>query len=102
MRTWMLSLLTLTACAGGGSRNETILALTGDATAGADVFSTSCAACHAADGTGGSGPALTDLVGTLSDDVIIDTVLDGSGDMAPVALPDQDMADLLAYLRDTF
>jgi mono/diheme cytochrome c family protein len=97
-----LFLLSLAACGGGTTRTEDILALTGDATTGATVYGSSCAACHAADGTGGTGSDLTAAIPGLTDAEIVDTIILGSGDMAPVNLPDQDVADVLAHLTATF
>lgn len=95
-------LLALTACAGGGTRTDDILALTGDATNGATVYGSSCTACHAADGTGGIGADLTAAIPGLTDAELVDTITLGSGDMAPVNLADQAVADLLAHLTATF
>lgn len=89
----------------GGGGNADILALTGDAAAGETVFtSTACssAACHGADGMSGSAPSLSGVVSARSDDQVIDAVLDGKGGMPPQNLTDQQMADVLAWLRDTF
>ncbi len=93
------SLLLLVAC--GGSSTDTA-SVTGDATAGADVYATSCAACHGASGEGGTGPAMADEVPGKSDAEIEDIVLNGEGSMQAVSLGDQDLADLLAYLRAEF
>ncbi len=95
----IVSLFLLVAC--GGTSTDTA-ALTGDATAGADVFATSCAACHGANGEGGSGPAMTDEVPGKTDAEVQDIILNGDGSMAPVPLEDQDLADLIAYLRAEF
>lgn len=107
MTTLTLALLTLIACGDkdddtGAGEFDAILALTGDAAAGATVFSSTCANCHGADGTGGSAPDISGAVGGYSDADLLDVVLNGSGSMAPVALEDQEAADLLAYVRDTF
>lgn len=73
----------------------------GDATAGATVFSDHCAACHAADGTGGSGPS---LAGTNEDDdaFIVDIIQNGLGDMPAQGLTDTETKDVLAWIRSTF
>ena len=100
-----LGLTTTLACGdkdGGGGEFDDILALDGDATAGGTKFSSTCAACHAADGTGGSGPSLVDAVPGYSDEELLDIMLNGNGDMAPVSLSDQEAADVLAYLIETF
>ena len=80
-----------------------ILALDGDATSGATVFSSSCSACHGSDGTGGSAPVdLTTHAATMSDEAIVDTVLNGVGGMPAISIDDQSIADVLAYIRSEF
>ncbi|MEM9458924.1 MAG: c-type cytochrome [Myxococcota bacterium] len=104
------AMLTTFACdsdeGGGGDRNASIKALTGDVSAGETVFSGSgcnSTACHGADGDSGpSAPRLTDVVGMRTDDELINSVLDGRGNMPPQSLEDQQMADVLAWLRDSF
>lgn len=93
------SLLLLVACGGGDTDTAS---LTGDATAGAEVYATSCAACHGASGEGGTGPALTDEVPGKSNAEIEEVVLNGEGSMPAISLGDQDLADLLVYLRAEF
>jgi len=90
------------------ARVEAILRLPSDAGAGASSFGL-CAvsSCHGADGNSGStGTPLRDEVPELSDEQLINIVLAGydEGDviMPPQNLSDQEMADLLAYLRDNF
>lgn len=85
-----------------GGNYDDILALTGDATAGATVFSDNCATCHGADGTGDSGPSLVAAVPGYSDEELLGIMLEGKGSMAAIALADQEAADVLAYLTETF
>lgn len=104
--------LTTAACdseegdGGGGDDNGGILELTGDAAAGQTVFTSgmcSTAACHGSDGnSGSSAPPLSDVVSGRSDEQLIDSVLDGRGAMPPQDLSDQEMADVLAWLRESF
>lgn len=105
MRNWLFLAAFAAACA-GGSKDETTDeptdAIVGDATAGGTVYSNNCAGCHSADGSGGSGPSLIAEVPELSDDEITTAVLEGKGGMPSFDLDDQEMADLLAYLRDSF
>lgn len=85
------------------ARIEAILALPGDVTAGEAVFARCAAAsCHGPDGNSGSGSPLSDEVPDLSDEGLVDVVLGGEEAMPPQALTDQEMADVLAYLRETF
>jgi len=81
---------------------DEVLALTGDVEAGATVYSDNCASCHAADGSGGTGPSLIEEVPETSDEEIVDIVLFGREAMPDLGLENQEVADVLAYLRDTF
>ena len=85
-------------------RPADILALEGDAAAGADLYAANCAACHGADGSGGTGPALTEEVPAHeSDEELLHHIIEGPGDMPSFDwMTDQQLADLLAYLRATF
>ena len=78
------------------------LYLDGDAAAGAGIYADSCAGCHAADGSGDQGPSLIAAVPEHTDVQIANIVTYGGGDMPAVDCHDQDLADLLAYLFDTF
>lgn len=98
MRRWMGLVLGIAACNGGdGGRADTILSLTGDETAGEALYADSCAVCHAADGSGGSGP---DLSGESVGGEVVGIILHGEDDMPGFAddFSDQDVADLLAWL----
>jgi mono/diheme cytochrome c family protein len=94
-------------------RTTTILGLEGDAMAGGTVFSATCATsdCHGPDGAGGPdapapGPPqpLDMLVPARTDEAIVNVMLDGLGNMKPLAgvLEDQQMADVLAYVNAEF
>jgi mono/diheme cytochrome c family protein len=94
----MLLLLSLLACADDARVGE-ILALTPDTDEGSALYATSCTGCHGTDATGGSGP---DLVSELhhSDEHLLVYILDGDGDMPSYAdWSDQELADLMGYLR---
>jgi mono/diheme cytochrome c family protein len=72
MRAWFLFLFTLTACASGAEAPDEVeidevLALTPDFDNGDAVYAASCAACHAADGTGGTGPSFVAAFETFHD-----------------------------------
>ena len=94
--------LTLAACAGGDAdktdtevdRVADIVALSGDAEAGATVYDGNCAGCHDSE----SYPDLTAT--TASDEDIATVILDGAGSMPgfEADLSDQDIADLIAYI----
>jgi len=97
--------LMLGACGGDEANDDriaAILELDGDVAAGATGYASNCASCHGADGEGGTGPAMADAV-TLSDEDIVDVVLNGVGGMPGFdSLEDQEIADILAFVTDTF
>lgn len=85
--------LALTGCA------ETI---TGDATAGADVYAANCASCHGADGTGDDANGFPNLVEEAPEAAEIEEyVRDGEGVMPAFegTLDDQEIADVVAYVE---
>jgi mono/diheme cytochrome c family protein len=97
------------ACGDDGSGNnessdarmETILALEGDASAAQADYMSVCAVCHDDDGSGS--PAGDDLTSiTLSDEVVVETILYGKGTMAPYenSFSDQQIADLTALVQN--
>lgn len=98
-------IIALLACSGGKDSGSDA---TGDATAGAEVYAGSCEGCHGADGTLGveiGGTPATDLnteVPEESDDELIDIILNGEGNMPAQSLSEQEAADCVAYLRETF
>ena len=92
----------LAACGGGideDTRVDTILDLEGDAVAGEAVYRDECATCHGLAGEGGIGPAMADAA-DLDEAALVTVVLDGVGDSMPPCdtLPDQDIADLVAFV----
>lgn len=67
--------------------------------------STGCDVCHGANGAGGAGPALSDIAAELADDEIADAIENGTdGGMPPAgdALTDDEIGDLVAYIRQEF
>lgn len=107
-----LMAVTAMACDAGGStdRVTTIESLTGDLASGETVYTENCAVCHLEDGTGDlNGGVGIDLVQLYTDEPngehdFIGTVLNGEGDMTAFAdmLDDQQIADVMAYLKDAF
>lgn len=83
----------------GGDTDEVVEG--GDAARGADVYADTCALCHGASGEGGLGPAMADQMGK-TDEELHDIIQNGKGDMAPVEISEQETADVIAYLRETF
>jgi mono/diheme cytochrome c family protein len=100
MEEGMFVLMMLVACSGGKDSGG----LVGDATNGEQVYTDTCAVCHGADGKLGSGGAadLTVEVPAQTDDQLTNVILNGYGDMAAQDVTDQEAADCVAYLRETF
>ena len=65
------------------------------------LFRQNCAICHGPDGSGGSTNAedLSVVVPKLTDAEIVDRMTNGYLVMPPQQLEDQEMADVLSYLR---
>jgi mono/diheme cytochrome c family protein len=123
---WLLALvvcggLGIAACGGddettsGGSCGATeaaaITSKTGAVATGTSGYaSAGCAdatSCHGPSGNDGNANAgdLPSLVPTLTDDQIATAIRCGKGSMAPLstsAVSDQQAADIIAYLRQTF
>jgi mono/diheme cytochrome c family protein len=87
----------------GASEVDAILALTGDATAGATTFGNVCAGCHGADGASGYAANLVEEIPSKDDAFIVNIIINGDGGGMPAQdLSDQEVADVLAYVRATF
>ena len=89
---------------GGHHQNKPpALLLDGDPSAGSKIFQETCgtAICHGPDGSGGSTNAedLSVVVPKLTDREIVDRMTNGYLVMPPQQLEDQEMADVLSYLR---
>ena len=107
-------LLTVVALASGcggddgdsGQRIDDILALSGSATAGEDVFMITCGdiVCHGPDGSVGAAPNLPEKIPELSRAEIVDIVVNGFEEMDPLGpdLTDQQIADAIAYVIGEF
>lgn len=100
----MVALLAILGCAAEPQD------LAGNPSAGAAAYSEHCQGCHGEDGKLGAAegvdaaPAadLTVVVPTRTDAELAEVVQDGWGDMAPVDLDPQGVADVIAWLRETF
>ena len=86
-----------------GSENADPATLEGRIECGAEVYAMFCANCHGPEGAGeGPGPALFDRIENESDADLINLIQNGQGPMPSVNLEPQQMADVIAWLRDTF
>ena len=92
---------------GGGCASETsaIAALDGVSSTGQPIFASTCgnAACHGANGDDGPAPNLSTVAAGQSVAALVTVVNCGSGNMPALnQLSDQDIADVVAYVRATF
>jgi len=70
---------------------------------GAEVYSNECAGCHGSDGEGAGGnPSLVDGVPQLSDEELMDTLLNPPGAMAIISLTQDEADAVFGYVRDRF
>ncbi|MEZ4379926.1 MAG: cytochrome c [Nannocystaceae bacterium] len=96
------------ACDGSDNPDvANIIALSGDSMSGESLYGTHCASCHMADGTGNDGlgyPSLVEHASHESDEEIVEIVLEGEDAMPAFRsqLSDQEVADVLAYIRATW
>lgn len=83
---------------------DAVLALTGDAAAGATVYTDHCAECHDEDGAGRKGVVLAEVVPELTDEELVESILAGPSIMPNFVntLDDQQVADVAAHLRATW
>jgi mono/diheme cytochrome c family protein len=90
---------------GGEPAQDPALTLTGDPATGATVFSDNCAVCHNSNGDPGPvGTSMRAWVSTNPKDSTLDALREGRPPAMPSfdSLEDQALADLLAWLYDTF
>ena len=96
-----LALSALSGCAAPDpDRVAKVLELTGSAANGGPVYVRACQSCHDADGNGTSQP-MSALVPAETDEGLADVVA-GGNHVAASAMTDQEAADLMAYLRQTW
>lgn len=99
--------LGLGACSsddGDNVRVGTILALQGVNADGKTHFDVTCglAACHGSEGNNGLADDLTAVVSGKSDTELVNLFLNGEGKMPAVSGTDQQLADVLLYVTETF
>ena len=101
-----LVLALLVGCNGTGKDDTS--GTGGDPDAGQAVYTTYCSACHGDDGklgleTGGVASSdLTVAVPALSDDELHDVIMEGEGAMPAQTSDETEIADCIAWLRQTF
>ncbi|MGF1512531.1 MAG: c-type cytochrome [Elainellaceae cyanobacterium] len=79
---------------------RSVLATTGDAGRGHDIFQMNCGTCHGLYGDGRVGPSLQNVSERKSRVAIIQQVISGNTPPMPQFQPNpKDMADLLKYLE---
>lgn len=91
------------------TRINAVNALSGDTAAGEQVFraaseTETCTDCHGSNGEGGFGPAYHQVFATKTEWQILLTILEGRGAMPAWGdkLSDQQLADLMAFLRTSY
>jgi mono/diheme cytochrome c family protein len=74
----------------------------GDPSAGATVYADNCASCHAADGTGGIGPDLTQEIESGEEAELESLIRAGAGTMPSfeATLSSEEISDVVAFLVD--
>lgn len=101
----LFSALTTIGCAKDGSGSDS-----GGGSGGGDGTNCSedgamvfiaCAGCHGSDGQSGSSPDLSEAIPTLSDDDLMNILMNGIGSMPPPNLTTCEEDALFTYLRDT-
>ena len=94
----LILVLGLAAC--GDKAGDTAAEIdlsTADLENGQAVHDNSCQTCHA------SNPALAEYASSLSDSQLYDVIVDGIGAMpAQSSLSDQDVIDVMGYIRETY
>ena len=97
----LFSCFCLTAC-GPSEEAQQIASLTGDAAAGQPLYQSNCAVCHGQDARGGTYDVdLVDHATHHDDEHFAQVILSGDGDMPAFEgqLEDQEIADIIAYIR---
>lgn len=93
---------------GGGDRVSMIAGMvaSADAANGATIYSGLCgsSSCHGPNGDDGASNAgdLPAQVPSLTNEDIISVIINGEGAMPAQSLDDQEVADVVAYCRETF
>ncbi len=100
-----MRLLFLSLLLGGCSLRDpdAVLAEDGSSARGEVIFQTRCAGCHGTEGQGSRrAPALSGTMTRWWDRDLAHTILNGRGRMSGQGLSDQEAADVIAWLSDTW
>ncbi len=105
-RAALLALVALAACGGDDEDGSTPakppqqVVDAGNPAAGRQVYADSCAACHGADGGGGTGPKLEGEEAYAAPGVVVDQIREGGGGMPAFGdqLSEQELADVSAFV----
>ena len=112
MKLTLIPLALLSACSGADDTGmtpemiemvENVMALDGDGDNGELLYLDNCARCHLEDGSGDQGPSLIFHIPRHSDEYFVELIIDGRGGMPGFPeFEEQEISDLLSYLRETF
>jgi mono/diheme cytochrome c family protein len=112
-------LLTLVACPSTGGETAETAAETGTPDSGGDtdtappvpltgaeLYDEFCVGCHGADGRGvqNRGPGITSKIDEMSDQQIIDVILNGAGrnEMPAIPVTEEEAQRIVDYMRESF
>ncbi len=85
------------------TRSSKVLGLEGNRDAGEGIFTMGTCSADGCHSTAPSSTDLTDVVPNLTSETIVDSLINGKGLMPTQgALSDQQLADVLAYIEETF
>lgn len=88
------------ACGDDHPRVGAVLALQGNADAGKDLYTSNCTGCHGTSGKGGSAGKDIAHVARNEPEDAIEAIVEGEDSMPAFdSLSDQDVADIIAYLK---
>lgn len=83
-----------------GCAVDPVLDLQGDAAVGSEIYGAECALCHGLQGEGTSrGIELQGVFSRRTDSEVLDIVRFGTGDMPAYTFTDQELADLLGWMK---
>lgn len=84
------------------TENDWTINLTGRAECGEPIYTTYCASCHGSNGEGGSGPQLNGKIANMNDIEMIAVIQFGKESMPNVGLMQQEVVDVIAWMKTVF